>query len=118
MNMTEITTIITTLMSVALGLTILTNIVVQVIKGITYDKIPTNLLAFIVAFIVTGCAFYVWISLECIKLAGWMIVGAIGIAFAVALAAMFGFDKLKELVGQWTGIQAMRQRYKGGDLDV
>ena len=33
MNMTEITTIVTTLMSVALGLTVLTNIVVQVIKG-------------------------------------------------------------------------------------
>lgn len=118
MNMTEITTIVTTLMSVALGLTILTNIVVQVIKGITYDKIPTNLLAFIVAFIVTGCAFYIWISVEGITVAIWMVVGAIGLAFAVALAAMFGFDKLKELVGQWTGIQAMKANKPGGDKNV
>lgn len=110
MNMTEITTIVATLMSVALGLTVLTNIVVQVLKGITYDKIPTNLLAFIVAFIVTGCAFYVWVSVEGITVAGWMIVGAIGLAFAVALAAMFGFDKLKELVNQWTGIQAIKAK--------
>ena len=115
MNMAQITSIVTTLMSVALGLTILTNIVVQVIKGITYDKIPTNLLAFIVAFIVTGCAFYIWISVEGIKVVGWMIVGTIGLAFAVALAAMFGFDKLKELVSQWTGIQAMRSNKSGGD---
>ena len=115
MSMTDITTIVTTLMSVALGLTLLTNIVVQVIKGITYDKIPTNLLAFIVAFLVTGCAFYVWISVEKIAIAGWMIVGAIGLAFAVALAAMFGFDKLKELVNQWTGIKAMKANKSGGD---
>ena len=110
MNMAQITTIVTTLMSIALGLTILTNIVVQVIKGITYDKIPTNLLAFIVAFIVTGCAFYVWVSVEGIKIVAWMIVGTIGLAFAVALAAMFGFDKLKELVSQWTGIQATKAK--------
>lgn len=115
MNMAQITSIVTTLMSVALGLTILTNIVVQVIKGITYDKIPTNLLAFIVAFIVTGCAFYIWVSIEGIKVVGWMIVGTIGLAFAVALAAMFGFDKLKELVSQWTGIQAMKANKAGGD---
>lgn len=116
MNMTEITTIVTTLMSVALGLTILTNIVVQVIKGITYDKIPTNLLAFIVAFIVTGCAFYVWISVEGITVASWMIVGTIGLAFAVALAAMFGFDKLKELINQWTGIQAIKAKEAEKDV--
>ena len=116
MNMTEITTIVTTLMSIALGLTILTNIVVQVIKGITYDKIPTNLLAFIVAFIVTGCAFYVWISVEGIAVASWMIVGTIGLAFAVALAAMFGFDKLKELVNQWTGIQAIKAKEAEKDV--
>lgn len=109
-DMTAATTLVTSLMSIALGLTILTNIVVQVIKGITYDKIPTNLLAFIVAFIVTGCAFYVWVSMEGIKIAGWMIVGVIGLAFAVALAAMFGFDKLKELVSQWTDIQAIKAK--------
>lgn len=109
-DMTAATTLVTSLMSIALGLTILTNIVVQVIKGITYDKIPTNLLAFIVAFIVTGCAFYIWVSVEGIKVVGWMIVGAIGLAFAVALAAMFGFDKLKELVDQWTGIKAMKAK--------
>lgn len=108
----NVTVVVTTLLSVALGLTILTNIIVQVIKGITYDKIPTNLLAFIVAFIVTGCAFYVWVSVHCITIAGWMIVGVIGLAFAVALAAMFGFDKLKELVNQWTGIQKLNGKYK------
>lgn len=118
MSMTDITTIVTTLMSIALGLTLLTNIVVQVIKGITYDKIPTNLLAFIVAFIVTGCAFYVWISVEKITIAGWMIVGAIGLAFAVALAAMFGFDKLKELVNQWTGIKELKASREDGEHNV
>ena len=46
----------------------LTNIVVQVLKTSTWEKLPTNLLALIVA------------------------------GFMVAYAAMFGFDKLKEIM--------------------
>lgn len=108
----DVTTVVSLFLSVVLGLTILTNIIVQVIKGITYDKIPTNLLAFIVAFIVTGCSFYVWVSMKDITVFPWMFIAAIGVAFGVALSAMFGFDKLKELVNQWNGIKSLR---KGGD---
>lgn len=112
MNTTVVTNIVTMLMSAVLGMTILTNIIVQVIKGITFDKIPTNLLAFIVSFIVTGCTFYIWVSTERIHVVGWMIVGTVGIAFAVALAAMFGFDKLKELLAQWTTINTLKCKEK------
>ena len=108
----DMTTLVSLFLSAVLGLTVLTNIIVQVIKGITYDKIPTNLLAFIVAFIVTGCSFYVWVSMENITVFPWMFIAAIGVAFGVALSAMFGFDKLKELVAQWDNIRLLR---KGGD---
>lgn len=84
-----------------LMLVIITNIVTQVLKGVLYDKIPLNLLAIIVSFIVTGAASFVYVSIEEIQVYAWMIVAAIGIAFAVAFAAMYGFDKLKELVNQW-----------------
>lgn len=110
----DFTTLVSLLLSVVLGLTILTNIIVQVIKGITYDKLPTNLLAFIVAFIVTGCSFYVWVSMENITVFPWMLVAVIGVAFGVALSAMFGFDKLKELMNQWNCIKAS---HEGGDKD-
>lgn len=110
----DMTTLVSLFLSVVLGLTILTNIIVQVIKGITYDKIPTNLLAFIVAFVVTGCSFYVWVSMKNIAVFPWMFFAAIGVAFGVALSAMFGFDKLKELVNQWYNIKSLRE---GGDKD-
>lgn len=96
---------IATLMSVALALTIMTNIIVQAIKGLTYDKVPTNLLAFITAFVVTGAAFFIWVSVAAITVKAYMIVATIGMAFAVAMAAMFGFDKLRELVDQWLNIK-------------
>lgn len=41
--------IISTLLMIVGGVTILTNIIVQVIKSITWDKIPTNLVALFVA---------------------------------------------------------------------
>ena len=34
------------LLTVVLGLTLVTNVIVQVLKGLLYDRIPTNLLAF------------------------------------------------------------------------
>lgn len=41
--------IISTLLMIVGGVTILTNIIVQVVKSITWDKIPTNLVALFVA---------------------------------------------------------------------
>ena len=37
------------LLSIIAGITVMTNIIVQVLKKITWDKIPTNLLALIIA---------------------------------------------------------------------
>ena len=55
----------------ALILTVITNIITQVVKKITWDKIPTNILAVVVAM-----------------------------GLFVAYAAMFGFDKLREALEQ------------------
>ena len=100
MNATTLATMVTQLMAVVLALTIITNIVVQVLKGLC-SKLPNNILAFIVALVVTGAAFYVYVCVEDVAVAPWMLVGLLGIAFAVALAAMFGFDKFKEALQQW-----------------
>lgn len=96
-------------MPVLMALTIITNIVVQVLKSITYDKIPTNLLAFVVAAIVTAAALFIYVSIQGIAVTAWMIVAAVGVAFAVAFAAMFGFDKLKEMLEQWKHVDGRNQ---------
>lgn len=42
----------------ALILTVITNIITQVVKKVTWDKIPTNILAVVVAMAVTLVAFF------------------------------------------------------------
>ena len=68
----------------ALILTVITNIITQVVKKITWDKIPTNILAVVVV-----SAFN-------------MVAGAVALGLFVAYAAMFGFDKLREALEQIT----------------
>lgn len=96
---------VTLLVSAIFGLMVITNVVTQVLKSLTYDKIPTNLLACLVAFIVTAAAGFIYVSINSVTIVPWMIVAAIGLAFFVAFAAMFGFDKLRELIDQWVNIK-------------
>ena len=76
----------------------LTNIVVEVIKKITWDKFPTNLVATIVAEVLTLVAFYAYTSYKSINVVWYSVVSAIVVGIMVAYAAMFGFDKLKEIL--------------------
>lgn len=85
-------------------LMVITNIIVQVVKSATWDKVPTNLLALIVAFIVTAGAAAVYITTMAITFQWYMVIICIAIAFCVAFAAMFGFDKLKQMFDQINSI--------------
>ena len=75
-------------------LVVLTNIVVQVLKKVTWDKLPTNALA------MTLGAFFAYCSIKGIAVVWYMVFAAVVLAFMVAYAAMFGFDKLKEALSQ------------------
>ena len=44
--MSELMDYLPVLLTAVLGLTLMTNVIVQVLKGLLYDRIPTNLLAF------------------------------------------------------------------------
>lgn len=99
--MNDISVVLTQLLSLVLILTIATNIVVQVIKGLVPKSFPTNLLCTLVAFLVTFAAAFVYSNHEGITFEPWQWVGCIGLAFAVSFAAMYGFDKLKEMCEQW-----------------
>ena len=89
-----------TLMLIIGILVVLTNIIVEVLKKLTWDKIPTNLLAIIVAVVLTIVAFLAYASYAALPILWYNIAAAIVVAFMVAYAAMFGFDKLKEALSK------------------
>lgn len=98
MDMTVVTNYAATLLTVIAVLVALTNIVVEVLKKLTWNKIPTDLLAIIVAVALTMLAFFAWASYAGITILWYYIAAAIVVGLMVAYAAMFGFDKLKEIL--------------------
>lgn len=75
-------------------------LVVQVLKKVTWDKLPTNALAMIVSLVLTLGAFFAYCSIKGVAVVWYMVFAAVVLAFMVAYAAMFGFDKLKEALAQ------------------
>jgi glucan phosphoethanolaminetransferase (alkaline phosphatase superfamily) len=89
------------LLSVIGGITVLTNIIVQVLKKITWDKAPTNLVALLVAMVLTMVGGAAYAQMQGIAVTWYMVVAAAVVGFMVAYAAMFGFDKLQEILKGW-----------------
>ena len=83
-------------------LVVVTNIITQVVKKITWDKIPTNILAVVVAMAVTLVAFFAVFQIMGWAVTWYMVAGAVALGLFVAYAAMFGFDKLREALEQIT----------------
>lgn len=98
--MTEITTLVPKLLLIVGVLVILTNIIVEVLKKMTWDKMPTNLLAIVVSLVLTLVAFFAYVGYTGMTFAWFHVVATVIVAFMVAYAAMFGFDKLKEALSK------------------
>lgn len=96
MDITAITNQIPVLLTIIGALVVLTNIIVEVLKKMTWDKVPTNILAILVALALTLVVFYAWAAYMCITVLWYYVAAAVVVGFLVAYAAMFGFDKLKE----------------------
>lgn len=77
-----------------------TNIITQVLKKITWDKLPTNILALVISMVVTLAVFFAYCQISALAVTWYMIAGAVVLGFLVAYAAMFGYDKLKEVLEQ------------------
>lgn len=92
---------ISMLLAVVGGITILTNIIVQVLKKITWDKVPTNLVALVVAEALTLAAGGAYAQMNALAITWYIVAGAVVVGFMSAYAAMFGFDKLQEMVKNW-----------------
>jgi len=76
----------------------LTNIIVQVLKKLTWDKLPTNILAVVVSLLLTLAAFFAYCQINKITVVWYMVFAAAVLGILVAYAAMFGYDKLREAV--------------------
>ena len=85
-------------------LVVVTNIVVQVLKKLTWDRLPTNVLAVVVSMILTLVTFFAYCQINAIAVVWYMVAAAVVLGFMVAYAAMFGYDKLMEAIGR-TGKQ-------------
>lgn len=90
---------ISVLITVIGALVALVNIVTQVLKKVTWNKIPSSLLAVIVSLVLTIAAFFAYAQITgSIPIVWYTIFAAVVVGFMVAYAAMFGFDKLKEVL--------------------
>lgn len=73
------------------------NIIVEVVKN-CFTRIPTTLLATAVSLGVTLTAFLVWAAHTEFPVAWYHIAGVLMLGMFVAYAAMFGFDKFKQVL--------------------
>lgn len=89
---------ISVLITVLGVLVALTNIIVEVLKKVTYDKLPTNVVAVLVAIVLTILAGLALFQIKGIAVTWYLILALVVLGFMVAYAAMFGFDKLKEIM--------------------
>ena len=75
----------------------LTNVIVEVAKKATWDKLPTNILALIIGEVLTIGTGIAYFQIKDIAIVWYMIAALVVAGFMVAYAAMFGFDKLREI---------------------
>lgn len=76
----------------------LTNVIVEVAKKATWDKLPTNILALIIGEVLTIGTGIAYFQIKDVAIVWYMIAALVVAGFMVAYAAMFGFDKLREIM--------------------
>ena len=98
MDLTQIIPIIGVLVA-------LTNVIVQVLKKATWGKLPTNVLALVIAMLLCLVAGIAYCQVNAISITWYLVAALIVLGFLVAYAAMFGFDKLQEIM-KWKKVDA------------
>lgn len=91
---------ISTLLVIVGALMAVTNIITEVLKQITWDKLPTNILVVIIAEVLTLASGAAYAQIYAIPIMWYHIGAAVVLGLFVAYAAMFGFDKLKQALEQ------------------
>ena len=96
----KLPTVISAVLLIVAILVVITNIIVQVVKKATWDKIPTNLLVVIVSMVLTVGGFLAIFQIKAVAITWYMIAAVLVLGIFVAYAAMFGFDKFREALEQ------------------
>jgi len=99
----DVATYVTMVLTIVGVLVVLVNIITEVLKKVLWDKLPTNILAVCVSMVLTMIAFFAWTAITGTPILWYYVVGAVVLGFLVAYAAMFGFDKLKEVLEKLKG---------------
>ena len=86
-------------LAIMAALVFMTNIIVEVVKGL-FPKVPTNIVAVVVALIVTVLAMVIACNVLQISVMWYYAVGAVVLGIFVGYAAMYGFDKFKEAINK------------------
>lgn len=105
----NIPAVLSAILLAVLILMVITNIIVQVVKKLTWDKVPTNLLAFIVAMAVTMLVFFAVCQIKGAPIVWYMVAAAVALGFFVSFAAMFGFDKFRQMLEQITRLEDRKE---------
>ena len=89
---------ITTLIGAVGAIAFVVSVITQVLKGVKpLDKLPTDILVFILSMVLTLVAFFAYASYAGLTVLWYYVVGAVIGGFIVAFVAMYGWTKLKEL---------------------
>lgn len=92
------------LLGIMFLLTFTVNIIVEVVKRLI-PKVPTDIVVFVISIVITVLALYIAASVMKITVMWYYAVGAVVLGVFVAYAAMFGFDKFKELYDRLNAIK-------------
>lgn len=84
--------------------TVITDVMTQVIKKVTYDKIPTNILCLIIAVILAVIGCFIGAAIGVYVLVWYHFVIAVILGFFAAFIGMNGYDKLVQIFEQYKGI--------------
>lgn len=80
-------------------LTVLVNLIVQVVKPLTYDKVPTEILATVLSELLTLLAYFGYAEYASWTVTWYTVAAAVVVGLLVSYAAQFGYDKLKDALG-------------------
>ena len=86
------------ILSVVGALMIVVNLVTEIAKKIGLKK--TNLFVTVLSEVLTLICFFAYVDIKQISIEWYFIVGTVFVGLAVAYAAMFGYDKLKQAILQ------------------
>ena len=84
------------ILSVIGALMIVVNLVTEIAKKLGLKK--TNLFVVILSEVLTLICFFAYVDIKQISIEWYFIVGTVFVGLAVAYAAMFGFDKLRQVM--------------------